>query len=216
VIFNGKLRVLIGGAILVVAQIATGPASAEEVFACITNETKVARIVPGGDTCHEGETRSSWSRSGPQGQRGNPGPPGVAGLKGDQGPPGITGAPGKPGADAQCCSEAPTWWAISVLEGIFIILAASLGAWKGISVFYKQKELDFALLDADRKLNIEVDGERFHKDWTGELCRRDQLRNQRMIELGWEVKRFWVYQVRDELGECVAEIQDWWNGGKSA
>jgi len=69
--------------------------------------------------------------------------------------------------------------------------------------------LDFAIFTADRKLNVEVDGERYHKDWTGELCRRDIIRNQRLIELGWDVKRFWVYQVRDDLGACVQWVKEW-------
>lgn len=54
-----------------------------------------------------------------------------------------------------------------------------------------------------------VDGERCHRSWTAELCLRDQLRNQRLIELGWEVKRFWVYDVRDSLDECVTTVRRW-------
>jgi hypothetical protein len=53
----------------------------------------------------------------------------------------------------------------------------------------EQYDLDFALIDGERKLAIEVDGERYHRSWTGELCLRDQLRNQRLIELGWDVRR---------------------------
>lgn len=73
----------------------------------------------------------------------------------------------------------------------------------------EQYDLDFAVIVGDRRLNIEVDGERYHRSWTGELCMRDQLRSQRLIELGWEVKRFWVYQVRDDLGGCVATVAQW-------
>ena len=69
--------------------------------------------------------------------------------------------------------------------------------------------LDFALLAEGRKLNIEVDGERYHRDWNGELLRRDQLRNMRLIELGWDVMRFWVYQLRDEMPACVQRVQTW-------
>lgn len=75
----------------------------------------------------------------------------------------------------------------------------------------EQYSLDFALFEGGRKLNIEVDGERYHRNWNGELCRRDQIRNQRLIELGWEVKRFWVYEIRDELESCVQWIKDWCN-----
>lgn len=73
----------------------------------------------------------------------------------------------------------------------------------------EQYDLDFAVFAGDRRLNLEVDGERYHRSWTGELCMRDQLRNQRLIELGWDVKRFWVYEIRDCLPECVAWVQNW-------
>lgn len=73
----------------------------------------------------------------------------------------------------------------------------------------EQYDLDFALIEGDRKLAIEVDGERYHRSWTGELCLRDQLRNQRLIELGWEVRRFWVYEVRDDLQSCIKRLKQW-------
>ena len=70
--------------------------------------------------------------------------------------------------------------------------------------------LDLALLLPDnRRLDIEVDGEMYHKSWNKELSYRDQLRNQRLFELGWDVKRFWVCQVRDELNWCVKQIKKW-------
>ncbi len=72
-----------------------------------------------------------------------------------------------------------------------------------------QYTLDFAVFDGDRKLNIEVDGERYHKNWTGELCLRDRMRNQRLIELGWDIKRFWVYQVRDDMPKCIEWVNGW-------
>jgi very-short-patch-repair endonuclease len=60
--------------------------------------------------------------------------------------------------------------------------------------------LDFALIRPNvRRLNIGIDGERYHRDWDGELVRRDQLRNLRLIEMGWDVMRLWVYEVRDSL-----------------
>lgn len=70
--------------------------------------------------------------------------------------------------------------------------------------------LDFALIRPNgRRLNIEVDGEHYHRDWDGELIRSDQLRNLRMIEMGWDVMRFWVYQVRDDLPACVNKVAAW-------
>jgi len=62
-------------------------------------------------------------------------------------------------------------------------------------------------------LDIEVDGERYHRNWDGELCRRDQMRNQRLIELGWDVQRFWVYEIRDDLDNCVNRVKTWLSEG---
>ena len=70
-------------------------------------------------------------------------------------------------------------------------------------------KLDFAIIAGSKKLDIEIDGEMYHRDWNDELCYRDQLRNQRLFELGWDVKRFWVYQICDELAKCIEEIKLW-------
>ena len=77
----------------------------------------------------------------------------------------------------------------------------------------EQYSLDLALIDGDRRLDIEVDGERYHRAWDGELCRLDQIRNQRLYELGWDVMRFWVYEVRDDLEGCVRRVQEWKKAG---
>lgn len=69
--------------------------------------------------------------------------------------------------------------------------------------------LDFALFHGERKLDIEIDGEHYHRNWDGELCRRDQLRSQRLNDLGWDVLRFWVYELRDDLAGCVARVKSW-------
>ncbi|HLW33795.1 MAG TPA: AAA domain-containing protein [Aequorivita sp.] len=74
--------------------------------------------------------------------------------------------------------------------------------------------LDLALISDDgRRLDIEVDGERYHRDWTGDLCQRDRLRNCRLQEYGWDVLRFWVYEVRDDLEGCVRRVKDWLEQG---
>ena len=87
------------------------------------------------------------------------------------------------------------------------MVAAGLKPIPQLSV--QQYDLDFALFAEQRKLAIEVDGERYHRSWTGELCQRDQLRNLRLIELGWEVQRFWVYEVRDEVDSCIERLRRW-------
>ena len=69
--------------------------------------------------------------------------------------------------------------------------------------------LDFACLTNKGKLNIEVDGERYHRNWTGEHCRYDQIRNERLIGDGWDVMRFWVPEIRDDTERCVSKIKEW-------
>lgn len=71
--------------------------------------------------------------------------------------------------------------------------------------------LDLALFYNGKCLDIEVDGEQYHRNWNGELCYKDQLRNQRLFELGWDVKRFWVYEIRDNLSWCIEQIKLWMN-----
>ena len=69
--------------------------------------------------------------------------------------------------------------------------------------------LDLALVYKNHYLDIEIDGERYHRSWNGELSYKDSLRNQRLYELGWDVMRFWVYQVRDELQWCIEQVRKW-------
>jgi very-short-patch-repair endonuclease len=72
--------------------------------------------------------------------------------------------------------------------------------------------LDFALFHGERRLDIEVDGENYHRNWDGELCRRDQIRSRRLADLGWDILRFWVYEVRDDLEGTVRRVQAWMDG----
>jgi len=54
-----------------------------------------------------------------------------------------------------------------------------------------------------------VDGENYHRNWDGELCRRDQIRSRRLADLGWDIMRFWVYEVRDDLEGAVRRVKAW-------
>jgi very-short-patch-repair endonuclease len=69
--------------------------------------------------------------------------------------------------------------------------------------------LDFALFHGEQKLDIEVDGENYHRNWDGELCRRDQIRSRRLGDLGWDILRFWVYEIRDDLEGSVQRVKEW-------
>ncbi len=72
--------------------------------------------------------------------------------------------------------------------------------------------LDLALFHGERKLDIEVDTEFHRQEWTREDGASIQVRDQRLFELGWEVRRFWVCQVRDSLPQCVAIVRAWSEG----
>lgn len=69
--------------------------------------------------------------------------------------------------------------------------------------------LDLALFYNGKKLDIEVDGAMYHQTWTGEICYNDQLRNQALMREGWDVIRFWVQQVRDQLPWCIEQVKNW-------
>ena len=69
--------------------------------------------------------------------------------------------------------------------------------------------LDLALFHNGKKLDIEVDGAMYHQAWTGELSYNDQLRNQALMREGWDVMRFWVQQVRDQLPWCIEQVKRW-------
>lgn len=68
---------------------------------------------------------------------------------------------------------------------------------------------DFLLTEGARRLVVDIDTEGYHSKWTSELSRRHQLRSQRLFELGYDVMRFWVYEVRDDLPACMARLTEW-------
>lgn len=72
-----------------------------------------------------------------------------------------------------------------------------------------QYSLDLALIVGNKKLDIEIDGKKFHQNWDGELLIRDKIRNKCLIELGWDVQRFWVYELQNDMHGCVSKIQEW-------
>lgn len=75
------------------------------------------------------------------------------------------------------------------------------------------RRLDLALRDAhlpECRLDIEVDGS-CHRDAGGHRKSDDIWRDQEVRAAGWRVIRFWTYQLREELPECVARVQNVWN-----
>jgi very-short-patch-repair endonuclease len=49
----------------------------------------------------------------------------------------------------------------------------------------------------------------YRRPWDRDTCRRVQIRSQRLRELRWDVMRFWVYQVRDDLDRSVERVTEW-------
>lgn len=69
--------------------------------------------------------------------------------------------------------------------------------------------VDLVVIVGERRLAIEVDGESYHREWDGERVWADQLRDARLRELGWDVMRFWVYEIRDEFDAVIARVRRW-------
>ena len=63
--------------------------------------------------------------------------------------------------------------------------------------------LDLAL--PELRLDIEVDGEH-HRGPDGRLRVEDRWRDMQLRAIGWEVLRFWVYELREDLDGCVERI----------
>jgi very-short-patch-repair endonuclease/adenylate kinase family enzyme len=68
--------------------------------------------------------------------------------------------------------------------------------------------LDIALLTNKLMLDVEVDGERHHRDpATGDRRLDDIYRDMVLRALGWNIMRFWVYELREDFDECVRQIK---------
>ena len=76
------------------------------------------------------------------------------------------------------------------------------------------RRLDLALVkkEANRlKIDIEVDGDRYHRNPDGSRKRDDVWRDIQLQGAGWRVMRFWVYQLREDLDKCVDKILNVWS-----
>ena len=59
----------------------------------------------------------------------------------------------------------------------------------------------------DLKIDIEVDGDRYHRDASGMRKADDIWRDHQLRGLGWKVARFWVYELREDMERCVNRIR---------
>lgn len=66
------------------------------------------------------------------------------------------------------------------------------------------RRLDFALFGSgDIKLDLEIDGRRWHQDADGNRKLDDHWRDHQMRSLGWKVRRFWVDELMQDMEGCL-------------
>jgi very-short-patch-repair endonuclease len=65
------------------------------------------------------------------------------------------------------------------------------------------RRLDLALIEGDIRLDVEVDGETYHRDPDGFRKVSDIWRDHVVTSLGWRVRRFWVYELKEDMERCV-------------
>ena len=87
----------IAGAFVVTLALAPISADAQQIFACVNNNSGAVRIVAQGVACRTPESLVTWNVVGPQGPPGPAGPAGALGPPGPQGPAGPAGAQGSAG-----------------------------------------------------------------------------------------------------------------------
>ena len=69
------------------------------------------------------------------------------------------------------------------------------------------RRLDFALFRGDVKLDLEVDGRRWHLDTEGNRKSDDLWRDHQLMSLGWKVCRFWVDDLHRDLEGCLDHVE---------
>ena len=69
------------------------------------------------------------------------------------------------------------------------------------------RRLDLAVLKPGIKLDIEVDGETYHRAPDGGRKPDDLWRDHQLRAIGWAICRFWVYELREDMGACVQKVQ---------
>lgn len=68
------------------------------------------------------------------------------------------------------------------------------------------RRLDLGIIDGGRMIDVEVDGDRWHRDIDGNRKQSDYFRDLQLRSLGWKVLRFWVYELREDMEGCVERV----------
>ena len=104
---------------------------------------------------------------------------------------------------------------IGICESVSAIEMALAQEFEKEGIAFTQQEpvgryvLDFSIKVGDSRLNLEVDGEKYHMTATGSLRYYDRLRNQYLIGEGWDVKRYWAREVKQHPEKIVAYVRNW-------
>lgn len=69
------------------------------------------------------------------------------------------------------------------------------------------RRLDFALFHGEVKLDLEVDGRRWHEDIDGNRKVGDLWRDEQLRALGWKVRRFWVDELKTDMEACLDTVE---------
>jgi very-short-patch-repair endonuclease len=70
------------------------------------------------------------------------------------------------------------------------------------------RRLDFALFGQNGvKLDLEVDGRKWHESPDGRRKTSDLWRDQQLKALGWRVRRFWVDELSTDMEGCLDQIK---------
>lgn len=72
---------------------------------------------------------------------------------------------------------------------------------------FQQYRLDLAILNDGKRLDLEIDGEHWHRELDGSRLKADLKRDRHLTINGWTVKRFWVYQLKNSMTNCVNEVK---------
>ena len=70
------------------------------------------------------------------------------------------------------------------------------------------RRLDFALFGrGDVKVDLEVDGRKWHTDINGNRKIGDLWRDHQLRSMGWRVLRFWVDELDKDMEQCIERIE---------